>query len=67
MTAPTGESTYAGIVRMGGRSDAASWRSAPIVVVAVNGRPIGALLLADKLRADTPQAIRPLRDAGIEL
>ncbi|MTV15481.1 MULTISPECIES: heavy metal translocating P-type ATPase [Bradyrhizobium] len=43
----------------------ASWRSALVVFVAVNGRPIGALLLADELRADTPRAIRLLRDAGI--
>ncbi len=32
----------------------ASWRSALIVFVAVEGRPIGALLLADELRPDTP-------------
>lgn len=43
----------------------ASWRSALIVFVAVEGRPIGALLLADELRSDTPRAIRMLRDAGI--
>ena len=43
----------------------ASWRSALIVFVAVEGRPIGALLLADELRADTPRAIRLLREAGI--
>ncbi len=43
----------------------ASWRSALIVFVAVEDRPIGALLLADELRADTPRAIRLLRDAGI--
>ncbi|NPU11017.1 heavy metal translocating P-type ATPase [Bradyrhizobium sp. 83002] len=43
----------------------ASWRSALIVFVAVEGRPIGALLLADELRADTPRAIRWLREAGI--
>ncbi|SFI01026.1 heavy metal translocating P-type ATPase [Bradyrhizobium sp. Gha] len=43
----------------------ASWRSALTVFVAVDGRPIGALLLADELRADTPRAIRLLRDAGI--
>ncbi|KRQ15835.1 haloacid dehalogenase [Bradyrhizobium manausense] len=43
----------------------ASWRSALIVFVAVDGRSIGALLLADELRADTPRAIRLLRDAGI--
>ncbi|KYK50126.1 haloacid dehalogenase [Bradyrhizobium liaoningense] len=43
----------------------ASWRSALIVFVAVDGRSIGALLLADELRPDTPRAIRLLRDAGI--
>jgi heavy metal translocating P-type ATPase len=43
----------------------ASWRSALIVFVAIEGRPIGALLLADELRSDTPRAIRLLRDAGI--
>jgi heavy metal translocating P-type ATPase len=43
----------------------ASWRSALIVFVAVEGRPVGALLLADELRADTPRAIRLLREAGI--
>ena len=36
-----------------------------MVFVAVEGRPIGALLLADELRADTPRAIRLLRDAGV--
>jgi heavy metal translocating P-type ATPase len=43
----------------------ASWRSALIVFVAVEGQPIGALLLADELRSDTPRAVRLLRDAGI--
>ena len=43
----------------------ASWRSALIVFIAADGRPIGALLLADELRADTPHAIRMLREAGI--
>jgi heavy metal translocating P-type ATPase len=43
----------------------ASWRSALIVFVAVEGRPIGALLLADELRSETPHAIRMLRAAGI--
>ena len=43
----------------------ASWRSALIVFVAVEGRIIGALLLADELRADTPRAIRLLRNAGV--
>ncbi|WP_407158683.1 heavy metal translocating P-type ATPase [Bradyrhizobium sp. STM 3557] len=43
----------------------ASWRAALIVFVAVDDRLIGALLLADELRADTPRAIRLLRQAGI--
>jgi len=43
----------------------ASWRSALIVFIAVDGRPIGALLLADELRPDTPRAIRMLREAGV--
>ena len=43
----------------------ASWRSALIVFIAVEGRPIGALLLADELRPDTPHAIRMLREAGV--
>jgi heavy metal translocating P-type ATPase len=43
----------------------ASWRSALTVFVAVEGRPIGALLLADDLRADTPRAIRMMREAGV--
>ncbi len=43
----------------------ASWRSALVVFVAVEGKPIGALLLADELRSDTPRAIRLLREAGI--
>jgi heavy metal translocating P-type ATPase len=43
----------------------ASWRSALSVFVAVDGRPIGALLLADELRKDTPRAIQMLRRAKI--
>jgi soluble P-type ATPase len=43
----------------------ASWRSALIVFIAIEGRPVGALLLADELRSDTPRAIRMLREAGI--
>ncbi|MGO8909642.1 MAG: heavy metal translocating P-type ATPase [Bradyrhizobium sp.] len=43
----------------------ASWRSALVVFVTVEERPIGALLLADDLRSDTPRAIRLLREAGI--
>jgi heavy metal translocating P-type ATPase len=43
----------------------ASWRSALIVFIAVEDKPIGALLLADELRSDTPRAIRMLRQAGV--
>jgi len=43
----------------------ASWRSALSVFVAVEGRPIGALLLADELRPEAPRAIRMLREAGV--
>jgi len=43
----------------------ASWRSALIVFVAVEGKPIGVLLLADELRSDTPRAVRMLREAGV--
>jgi heavy metal translocating P-type ATPase len=43
----------------------ASWRSALSVFVAREGRPIGALLLADELRNETPRAIQSLRGAGI--
>ncbi|MGA8229094.1 MAG: heavy metal translocating P-type ATPase, partial [Xanthobacteraceae bacterium] len=42
-----------------------SWRSALVVFVAVDERPIGAILLADELRPDAPQAIRMLRAAGV--
>jgi cation transport ATPase len=42
-----------------------SWRSALVVFVAIEGRPIGALLLADELRPDTPHAIHILRAAGV--
>ena len=43
----------------------ASWRSALVVFVAIEKRPIGALLLADELRSETPHAIRMLREAGV--
>ena len=43
----------------------ASWRSALSVFVAVDGRTIGALLLADELRRDTPHAVQALRSAGV--
>ncbi|HWB45004.1 MAG TPA: heavy metal translocating P-type ATPase [Hyphomicrobiaceae bacterium] len=42
-----------------------AWRSALSVFVAVDGRAIGALLLGDELRRETPRAIQALRGAGI--
>ena len=43
----------------------ASWRSALSVFVAVDGRTVGAVLLADELRRETPHAVQALRTAGI--
>jgi heavy metal translocating P-type ATPase len=43
----------------------AGWRSALTVFVAVNGRTIGVILLADELRRDTPRALQSLRTAGV--
>jgi heavy metal translocating P-type ATPase len=43
----------------------AAWRSALVVFIAVDERPIGALLLADELRPETPHAIRMLRAGGV--
>jgi cation transport ATPase len=43
----------------------ASWRSALSVFVSVDGRVIGALLLGDELRRETPRAVQSLRTAGI--
>jgi heavy metal translocating P-type ATPase len=43
----------------------AAWRSALSVFVAIEGRTIGAVLLADELRRETPRAVQALRSAGI--
>jgi len=43
----------------------AAWRSALCVFVAVDGRTIGALLLGDELRRETPRAVQALRTAGV--
>jgi heavy metal translocating P-type ATPase len=43
----------------------AAWRSALSVFVAVDGNIIGAILLADELRRDTPRAVQFLRTAGV--
>jgi heavy metal translocating P-type ATPase len=39
----------------------AAWRSALSVFVAVDGRTVGALLLGDELRRETPRAVQALR------
>jgi soluble P-type ATPase len=44
----------------------ASWRSALSVFVSVDGRVIGAILLADELRRESPRAVQALRAAGVE-
>lgn len=43
----------------------ASWRSALSVFVSVDGRAIGAVLLGDELRRETPRAVQMLRRAGV--
>jgi len=43
----------------------ATWRSALSVFVAAGGRTIGAVLLADELRRETPRAVQSLRTAGV--
>ncbi len=43
----------------------ASWRSALSVFVSVDGQGIGALLLGDELRRETPRAVQMLRRAGV--
>ena len=43
----------------------AAWRSALCVFVAVDGQTIGALILADELRRETPRAVQSLRTAGV--
>lgn len=43
----------------------ASWRSALSVFVAIDGRTIGAILLADELRREAPRAVQSLRAAGV--
>ena len=43
----------------------AAWRSALSVFVAVDGQTVGAVLLADELRRDTPRSVQALRSAGV--
>ncbi|MGO1400194.1 MAG: heavy metal translocating P-type ATPase [Moraxellaceae bacterium] len=44
-----------------------AWRIASTVAVSVNDVPLGAFALADDLKADTPQAIAALQDAGVNI
>jgi heavy metal translocating P-type ATPase len=44
----------------------ASWRSALSVFVTADDRIIGAILLADELRRETPRAVQALRGAGVK-
>ncbi len=43
----------------------AAWRSALSIFVAVEGRTMGAILLADELRRETSRAVQTLRSAGV--
>lgn len=43
----------------------AAWRSALSVFVAVDSRVVGALLLGDELRRETPRTVQALRAAGV--
>jgi heavy metal translocating P-type ATPase len=43
----------------------AAWRSALSVFVSVDGRDVGALLLGDELRRETPRAVHALRKVGV--
>ena len=43
------------------------WQIASIVAVAVNGQAVGAFALADRLKADSQQAIRRLQAHGIDV
>src|SRR6516164_5322237 len=44
----------------------ATWRSALTAFVAVDDHVIGAVLLADELRRETPRAVQSLRAAGVK-
>ena len=43
------------------------WKIASTVAVSINDEPLGAFALADDLKADTPQAIKALQDAGVNV
>ena len=50
---------------IGALAQGAARDGATTVLVAVDGRPMGALLLADEIRRETPRALRALHRAGI--
>ncbi len=43
------------------------WQIASTVAVSINDEPLGAFALADDLKADTPQAIASLQEAGLKV
>ena len=43
----------------------ASWRSALAVFVSIDGQGVGALLMGDELRRETPRAVQMMRAAGV--
>ena len=43
------------------------WQIASTVAISINDEPLGAFALADDLKADTPQAVTALQDAGIKV
>ena len=43
------------------------WQIASTVAVSINDEPLGAFALADDLKADTPQAITSLQQAGLQV
>lgn len=43
------------------------WQIASTVAISINDEPLGAFALADDLKADTPQAISALQEAGINV
>lgn len=43
------------------------WQIASTVAISINDEPLGAFALADDLKSDTPQAIKALQDAGINV
>jgi heavy metal translocating P-type ATPase len=50
---------------IGGLAQRAARDGATTVLVAVDGRPMGAILLADEIRQETPRALRALHRAGV--